>query len=86
MREAMANAPVGDDLYQDDPTVNQLEEIFAKKVGKEASLFVPTGCMGNQIGVMYHSAKLPRGSEMIAAEEGHVVQMEKGSSALFSGV
>jgi threonine aldolase len=86
MRDAMANAPVGDDVFQDDPTVNLLEERFAQLVGKEASLFVPSGCMGNQICVMYHANKLPRGSEMIAAEECHVVQYENGSSALFSGV
>jgi threonine aldolase len=47
MREAMAEAEVGDDVYRDDPTVNRLEEIAAGKVGKDAALFVPSGTMGN---------------------------------------
>lgn len=82
----MANAEVGDDVYEDDPTVKQLEERFALLIGKEASLFVPSGCMGNQICVMYHADMHPRGSELLAAEESHVIQYENGSAAVFSSV
>ena len=52
MREAMANAIVGDDVYQDDPTVNLLEETAAKILGKPAAIFVSSGTMGNQLAVM----------------------------------
>ena len=51
MREAMANAIVGDDVYQDDPTIIELEELAAKMTGKEASLFVTSGTMGNQLSI-----------------------------------
>ncbi len=62
MREAMANAEVGDDVYGEDPTVNRLEALGAHMVGKEAAVFVPTGTMGNQTSIM---AWTHRGDESI---------------------
>src|SRR6266700_7938913 len=55
MRRAMAEAEVGDDVYGEDPTVNRLERRAAEIFGKEAALFVPTGCMGNSIAVKIHT-------------------------------
>ena len=55
MREAMASADVGDDVYGEDPTVNRLEVMAAKLLGKEAGLFVPTGVMGNQLSIRLHT-------------------------------
>ena len=62
MRAAMAAAPVGDDVFGDDPTVNRLQELAADKVGKEAGLFVPSGTMGNLIALLVHCG---RGDEAI---------------------
>lgn len=83
MREAMANAPVGDDGYGEDPTVNALEESFARIVGKEAAVFVPSGVMANQIAVRV----LTRPGDLIVAGRGqHVVSFEMGASARNSSV
>ena len=57
MRDAMYTAPVGDDVYGDDPTVKNLEQLCARKVGKEAGLFVASGTMGNQLAVMSHTVR-----------------------------
>ncbi|REK22232.1 MAG: low specificity L-threonine aldolase, partial [Actinobacteria bacterium] len=65
MLEAMASAPVGDDVYHDDPTVNLLEEESAAVAGKEAAIFVPTGTMGNQLAIMLHTNP---GEEILANE------------------
>jgi len=83
MRQAIANAEVGDDVYQDDPTVNKLEKIAAEKVGKEAALFVPSGTFGNQLAIMTHTR---RGNEVIAGKNNHIVVHEVGASAVISGV
>jgi threonine aldolase len=83
MREAMAAAPVGDDVYGDDPTVNELERYAAELVGKEASLFVPTGTFGNQLALFTWS---PRGSEIILGEQCHIIQHEAGGAAVIAGV
>lgn len=83
MRAAMAAAVVGDDVYGDDPTVNQLEKLAAELVGKEAALFVPTGTMGNQLAIMTHTK---RGDEIIAEEHCHIVEHEVGAVAVLSGV
>lgn len=83
MREAMAKAIVGDDVYGDDPTVCLLEKKAAEYSGKEAALFVPTGTMGNQLAVMTHTS---RGDEIIAEENCHIVQHEVGATAVLSGV
>ena len=83
MREAMARAVVGDDVYGDDPTVNRLEALAAEKMGKEAALFVPTGTMGNQLAIMAHTRP---GDEMIAGVRSHTYLSEGGGAARFSGV
>lgn len=66
MREAMSVAEVGDDVYQDDPTINELEALAAKMLGKEAALFVPSGTMGNQLGLMIQTN---RGDEVIVSAD-----------------
>ena len=83
MRDAMYIAEVGDDVYGDDPTVNKLEEVAAKMVGKEAALFVPSGTFGNQLALFTHCR---RGSEVILGEDCHIVQHEVGASAVIAGV
>lgn len=83
MREAMAKAIVGDDVYGDDPTMCLLEKMAAEYTGKEAALFVPSGTMGNQLAVMTHTN---RGNEIIAEEGCHIVQHEVGATAVLSGV
>jgi threonine aldolase len=83
MREAMAKAIVGDDVYGDDPTICLLEKKAAEYAGKEAALFVPSGTMGNQLAVMTHTS---RGNEIIAEESCHIVQHEVGATAVLSGV
>ncbi|WP_113676074.1 low-specificity L-threonine aldolase [Vallitalea guaymasensis] len=83
MREAMYNAVVGDDVYGDDPTVNELEEYAAKLVGKEAALFVPSGTFGNQVSLLTHCN---RGDEVILGDDCHIVQHEVGSSSVIAGV
>ena len=72
MRRAMAEAEVGDDVFGEDPTVNRLEERAAEIMGKQASLFVPSGTMGNQIAVKVHTSP---GHEMICDERSHVVPL-----------
>ncbi len=83
MRHAMATARVGDDVYGDDPTVNELEALAARLTGKEAALLVPTGTFGNQLAIFTHC---PRGSEIILGEECHIVQHEAGGAAVIAGV
>jgi threonine aldolase len=83
MLEAMASAPVGDDVYSDDPTVNLLEEESAAVVGKEAALYVPTGTMGNQLSIM---AQTNPGEEVLAHEGSHVRSIEAGAPQALSGV
>jgi len=83
MREAMNNAEVGDDVYQEDPTINQLEELAAKKLGKEAALFVPSGTMGNLIAVLTHCQ---RGDEVILEMDSHIYYYEVGGMSAVAGV
>jgi threonine aldolase len=83
MREAMNNAEVGDDVYQEDPTVNQLEELAANKVGKEAALFIPSGTMGNLIAVLTHCQ---RGDEVIVEMDSHIYYYEVGGMSAVAGV
>jgi threonine aldolase len=82
MRRAMAEAEVGDDVYREDPTVNRLERRAAEVFGKEAGLFVPTGTMGNTIGVKVHTA---HGQEVICESRSHVLNYELSMMAWFSG-
>lgn len=83
MREAMAQAPVGDDVYGEDPTVNRLEEIAALKMGKEAALFLPSGTMANQVAVLTHCQ---RGEEVIMEAQAHVFYYEVAGLAVLAGV
>ena len=83
MREAIAKAEVGDDVYGDDPTVNRLQDDAAAMFGKEAGLFVASGTMGNLIAVLTHCA---RGDEMIVGKQTHMFTMEAGSGATYGGV
>lgn len=82
MRKAMAEAEVGDDVYREDPTVNRLEQRAAEILGKEAALFVPTGCMGNTIGIKLHT---DHGEEVICDARGHLIDWELSMAAWFSG-
>ncbi len=82
MRQAMAEAEVGDDVYGEDPTVNLLQERAAEIFQKEAALFVPTGSMGNQIAVKIHTKP---GQEVVIEERGHIFNYEMGAMAAVSG-
>ena len=82
MRAAMAAAPVGDDVFGDDPTVIALERRAATVLGKAAALFVPTGTMGNLVSLMAH---VPRGGEIIAPAESHVFNDEAANYAVVVG-
>jgi len=83
MREAMASAVVGDDVYGEDPTVIQLEELAAKKVGTEAALFVSSGTMGNLIGILSHA---DRGDQCIVGLDAHCFGKEAGGMSALGGV
>lgn len=82
MRQAMASAEVGDDVFEDDPTVIELEERAADLLGKEAGLFVASGTMGNLVSVMAH---VPRGGEIITPAEGHIPNDEAANYAVVAG-
>jgi threonine aldolase len=83
MREAMANAPLGDDVYGEDPTVNALEELAAAKVGHEAGLFVASGTMGNLIAMLTHCG---RGDEVILGKRAHTFLYEGGGISTLGSV
>ena len=82
MRRAMAEAEVGDDVFEDDPTVIALEQRAADLLGKEAGLFVASGTMGNLVAVMAH---VPRGGEIITPAEGHIPNDEAANYAVVAG-
>jgi threonine aldolase len=83
MRRAMAEAPVGDDQYGEDPSVNRLQGRIAELLGKEAALFVPSGTMANQIGLKVLTRP---GDEVVLGQEAHMVWHEAGAGAANSGV
>jgi threonine aldolase len=83
MREAIAYAEVGDDVYHEDPTVNKLQEIAAKKFGKEDSLFVPSGTMGNLIAILTHCQK---SDEVIISPKAHIYDNTLSGMAALAGV
>ncbi|MFK5927749.1 MAG: low-specificity L-threonine aldolase [Desulfuromusa sp.] len=83
MRDAMANAAVGDDVYGEDPTVNRLEAEAAEMFGMEAGLFVTSGTQGNLIALLTHA---PRGSEVIVGDKAHIVLYEQGGMAALGGI
>ncbi len=83
MREAMATAPVGDDVYGEDPTVNKLQALAAEMVGKEAGLFVPSGTMGNLAAIMAHARQ---GEQAIVGYDTHAISWEAGGMSALGGV
>src|SRR4051812_50137212 len=83
MREAMATAEVGDDVFGDDPTVTALEAEVAALFGHEAALFAPSGSMANQIALQL---LVPAGGELLAGADAHVVTYELGAAAAIGGV
>lgn len=83
MREAMARAEVGDDVFGDDPTVRRLEEMAAERMGQEAGLFVASGTMGNLAAFLTHCR---RGEEVIAGDRSHTINSEQGGMAALGGI
>ncbi len=83
MLQAVSNARFGDDVYGEDPSVNELQEYVAAFLGKEDALFVPSGTMGNQICVHIHTNP---GDEIIMEEQAHIFYYETAASALLSGI
>ena len=83
MREAAASANVGDDVYREDPTVNELEEYAAKLLGKEAALFVSSGTQGNLISILSQTAI---GDEVLLEENSHIFYYEVGGISAVGGV
>lgn len=83
MFEAMASARVGDDVYGEDPTVNQLQDLAAERMGKEAALFVPTGTMGNLAALLAHCQ---RGDEVILGNQNHTFLFEAGGISALGGI
>ena len=77
MRQALAEAPVGDDVFGDDPTINRLQEQVAEMLGKEAALFVPSGTMANQIAL---KTLTQPGDQIIAHADSHVYHYEGGGA------
>lgn len=83
MREVMATAPVGDDVYGEDPSINSLEERVAHLFGKEAGLFTPSGSMANQLGIRL---LVSPGEELLCEEDSHIVRAELGAGAAHGGI
>lgn len=83
MRDAMANAEVGDDVYGDDPTVNRLQSVVAERLGKEAAVFLPTGTQSNLVALLTHCQ---RGDEYIVGHDAHTYKYEGGGAAALGGI
>lgn len=83
MRAAMKDAPLGDDVFRDDPSVLALERFAAERLGKEAALYVPTGTMANQIALRLHCR---HGDELVAHRRCHIFNYETGAAAALAGV
>jgi len=83
MRRAMAAAEVGDDVFGEDPTTIALQNAVATMLGKEAALFVPSGMMGNQLGIYVHTRP---GDEVILDRQSHIFNYESGSASSLCGV
>ncbi len=83
MRQAMANAVVGDDVFDEDPTIHELQNLAATTMGKEAALFVPSGTMGNLVSLLTHCQ---RGDEIILGEKSHIFVNEVGGVAALGGI
>ncbi len=83
MRDAMARAPLGDDVFGDDPSVNGLEAEVARLLGKEAAVFVPSGTMANQLALLVHTR---RGDSIVAHARSHILNYEAAGPALLGGL
>lgn len=83
MREAMAKAEVGDDVYAEDPTINRLQEMAAARTGKEAALYVPSGTMGNLASILAHCQ---RGDEVMLGDKSHTFLYEAGGISAVGGI
>lgn len=83
MRDAMAWADVGDDVYGEDPTVNRLQELAAEMLGMDAALFVASGTMGNLVALLAHCG---RGDEIILGDEAHIFRYEQGGASALGGM
>lgn len=83
MREIMAEAEVGDDVFRDDPTVNKLEAMSAERLGKESAIFVPSGTMGNLLALLIHCQ---RGDEVIVGNQSHIYLNEAGGMSALGGI
>lgn len=83
MRRAIAEAPVGDDVFGQDPTVNRLEELAAGMLGKQAGLFVTSGSMGNLVALLTHCG---RGDEIIVGDQAHIFTSEQGGPSVLGGI
>lgn len=83
MREAMHQAPVGDDVYAEDPSINRLQAMLAEMTGFEAGLFMPSGTMSNQVALAVHAQ---RGYEVIMPQGAHIYEYELGAMAVISGL
>ncbi len=83
MREAIARAEVGDDVYGEDPSVNRLQQLAAERLGKPAALYVPSGSMANQVAVRAHTE---HGDAVIAGTDAHLFRYEGGAAGALSGV
>jgi threonine aldolase len=83
MREAMSKAEVGDDVFNEDPTIHQLQDMAAEKLGKEAALFLPSGTMGNLVSLLTHCG---RGDEIILGDQSHIFLNEVGGLSALGGI
>ncbi len=83
MRQSIANADLGDDVFQEDPTINQLESKSSELFGKEAAIFVPSGTMGNLASILAHC---DRGTEIILGDKSHTFVYEGGGISAFGGI
>ncbi len=83
MRQSIANADLGDDVFQEDPTINQLESKSSELFGKEAAIFVPSGTMGNLASILAHC---DRGTEIILGDKSHTFLYEGGGISAFGGI
>ena len=83
MRQAIAESELGDDVFQDDPTVNKLQDLAAQRMGKEAALLVPSGTMANLASILTHCG---RGAEVILGNRAHTYKYEKGGISAYGGI
>ena len=83
MRQAIAGSELGDDVFQDDPTINRLQDLAAERMGKEAALLVPSGTMANLVSILTHCG---RGAEVILGNRAHTYKYEKGGISAYGSI